>query len=231
MGKSFVYCMSRLTPKEGGAWQATCACPWHCERGKPACTRTCAVSERKMDAVTKLRCLKFWLLCARDCTSKAEHRMLWDSKVMVALRDGDLPTEEDLDDLEYASWHAARPFGADPAASAPGQGLSSAAGGSEAPVDAAAAPLGVPDALGGALPGVPSEVHQRMLQLLSSGGISATTPAQRARNPLTSKSEYGVPDGLREALRNSYIGPNLPPPLGMYWQCVHGSWRLRPMGG
>ena len=27
------------------------------------------------------------------------------------------------------------------------------------------------------------------------------------------------------------IGPNLPPPRGMYWQCVHGSWRLRPMGG
>ena len=96
-----------------------------------------------------------------------------------------------------------------------------------------------PDPLGGPGLGVPAEVHAQMRILHAAGGVPATTPQQRKRNRRSSDGMwYGVPTSLKLALRYGYIGPNLPPRLGMAWvgrrgACPSGgtSWSLAPKGG
>ena len=80
-------------------------------------------------------------------------------------------------------------------------------------------------------PGVTAESHMRMGALLAQGAIPQTTLATRLRHKLTSKSEYGVPPQLREALALGYLHPNLPPPRGLKWKGRVGRWTLVPRGG
>ena len=93
-----------------------------------------------------------------------------------------------------------------------------------------AAPAGS-QLLGAAGEGVPPEVHSQMEALALSGDIPVTSLEQRRRQRATSNSGYAVPDTLRMALHHGYIGPNLPPPRGLVWQCSGRRWRLSVRGG
>ena len=71
-----------------------------------------------------------------------------------------------------------------------------------------------------------------MEELFRSGGVPQSTPEQRERNRGTSGSRYTVPKGpLQEALDWGYIGPNLPPPVGLRWVGHGGKWVLLVHGG
>lgn len=78
---------------------------------------------------------------------------------------------------------------------------------------------------------VPREVHERMLELRLMGAVPCSTLEQRRRNALTSSSSYGVPTGLRDALKFGYLSPNLAPPEGFCWKGRGGQWALAPRGG
>jgi hypothetical protein len=85
------------------------------------------------------------------------------------------------------------------------------------------------DVLGGPHKGVPLDVHQRMLDLHAAGAIGLSNPSARLRNK--SNSRYRVDPALEEALRYSYLHPNLPNPPGYVWQGKNGWFRLMPLGG
>ena len=85
------------------------------------------------------------------------------------------------------------------------------------------------DDLGGPHRGVPLHVHQRMLDLHAEGAIRLSTPSARLRNKPS--STYRVPPSLKEALRYSYIHPNLAIPAGRAWHGQGGTFRLMPRRG
>ena len=86
--------------------------------------------------------------------------------------------------------------------------------------------------LGRKCPSVPDGVHERMCALAMDGAIPKTTLEQRQRSgKMVSGTEYGVPPYLSEALRRSYISPNLPPPEGWNWKCRALNWFVAPKGG
>ena len=115
--------------------------------------------------------------------------------------------------------------------------MSAAAAGSSAGARASSQP---PDTGGGAADtallgerceGVPLEVHRRMIKLATDGCLPITSPAQRSRQRATASSGSGVPQPLLEALRYSYISPNLEAPRGLVWRCRGKAWVLCPRGG
>ena len=85
--------------------------------------------------------------------------------------------------------------------------------------------------LGGRGP-VPAGIHERMEELAARGSIPITTLPQRLRSMPTAGSRYHVPKELLQARDYGYIGPNLPPPLGLHWVASDGGfWALREKGG
>eukprot|EP00971_Amphidinium_carterae_P352844 6492749-Amphidinium_carterae.8 len=229
-----------LTPRHRNnqliSWQMTCANPLHHK-----CTKE--ISLKVSGTSLAARCLlkasalssrkrklyvdpEAWVLAGYNLPSRAEHMgEALRRELLDGLRKDLLWSEEEMDNAKDLTFdHILGPYKC-----------------SEAPV------LPQPDgkdrpkrrkkeksndeSLGPPAPGVPAEVHTRMLALFASGAIPCTTVDQRQRNAIVSSSQYTVPAPLKEALAFSYIGPNMPPPSGLCWRAHAGEWKLSVRGG
>ena len=198
-----------------------------------------------------IRMLKYWVVLGKSVRTKELHKNCW-ATVLEALSKGAVPSMQELDRQAPTTWPrapspqaASEEEGRQPPAMKRRREKSAPPGGSAAHAAplassrSAAVPVGAAseavadsqDPLGGRAAHVPAEVHERMLSLLVAGGVAKTTPAARSRAKLTSGSEYGVPQELAEALRYSYIHPNLAPPVGYRWRAQPGGFKLVPSGG
>jgi hypothetical protein len=81
------------------------------------------------------------------------------------------------------------------------------------------------DILGGRSWDCPETVHEKMLQLASSGTLHITKPEQRARLLKKKPTFHGAPH-WRDAVKQGYIHPDLPAPKGTMWKRVSIGWKL-----
>ena len=231
---SIPYGLCRMTPRSGtdgqnAGWQMTCNHPSHsaAASGRSACTKSLSNSVSGSEQLT-LRMLQHWVVIGMLAPSKQAHSELWD-RVQQAVVDGCLPSSEELDRQRPVAWpalDAASVPACSHAEAVPPPPKRSRDDGFDQPEDRAGG-----DPLGGPNPGVPPEVHARMLRLLAVGGVPKTTAERRLRYKPTSGTVYGVPGELKEALKYSYIHPDLPAPRGFRWVRLPGGFRLAPLGG
>ena len=227
--------MCRLTPRFSRSdasmvvgQQMTCNLPNH-----TGCTKSISYSVGG-GADVCLRKLKHWVLLGIMCEDATSHTYRWDQVLKDAV-DGVLPSQEQLD--------ANAPDSIEPGhAAPPSAGSEQAAGSStcaEKPVVADGPPAKrakrahnqAGDAKAAA-PGTPVEVQERMRTLLDEGKSRPTTKQQRRRDRCSEGMTYLTPPALTEALRHSYIHPNLAAPEGHKWKRVKaGVWSLLPSGG
>ena len=206
-GKSFLTVRWSLTGLDG--YQMTCTNPRH-QGGTHKCTMEKSV--KMAGSVTALRqLLKSWLLMGQGLATRDEHCSApVKDALLAACRGGQLMSEEMLDTLAIVDWDAEVDVTMSEAAVVGGK---VAAG---------------PDILGGANAGVPAAVHAEMVTMAESGYLPKTTPKQRQRNLPTS---CAAPEMFADALRYSYVHPNLPAPRGFGWRAGGGKFRLSPLGG
>ena len=142
--------------------------------------------------------LRAWIAWGQGCASKEEHKAIW-SRVCSAKKKSKLPSLEALLAMPVFA-----PVSGAASASAAGTGKQSSA-------------TEQSSAVANSAPRTPDEVTERMEAMIAAGQLPRTTKAQRRRNKRTNNTEYGVPQGLSEALQWGFVHPNLPPPRGMQW--------------
>ena len=157
--------------------------------------------------------LKSWILLGHGLAGREEHmtRQLRD-ELLASWKQGLLLPEKDLD--EIASAGEEKPI--------------------EAPcveLPASAPPASAGSILGEASPGISQQFHENMIAQAERGELPVTTRAQRERNRPSGGTRYIMPESLKAVVNAGYLHPNLPPPRGMQWTYLHGTWRLGLRGG
>jgi hypothetical protein len=215
--------INRITPRwsrDGVAsgFQMSCTNPLHNLLGGRKCSKEVSYAIAGSEE-TAIQMLKAWVLWGAFDSDRDTHMVVTWADVVAQSTSGLLPSMAQLNTMLISDWTS---FEAPLLHHA---GI--VAGSSSAGIGG----LIVGDLLGGIVEGVPQNVHAQMVALVEAGSIPVSTVAMRLRSRGTSASEYGVPTGLAQARDYGYIGPNLPPPLGMVWKCRGGKWSLAPRGG